>query len=97
MIQKVLTVVFSCSFKAENKIRKVFLFEVVVFLNQARDLFVVLPLLCLFHLFRLLLLQDLNIRIDSLASDNATEVLVGVFLNTVPAFWSTDSFALELN
>ena len=97
MNRRILTIVFSCSFKAENKIRKVFLFEVVVFLNQPRDLFVVLLLLCLFCLFRRLLLQDLNIRIDPLASDNATEVLVGVFLNTVPSFWSTDSFTLEIN
>ena len=96
MIQRILTVLFICSFKAENKIRKVLLFEVVVFLNQSRDLFVVLLLLCLFRLFRRLLLQDLNIRIDPLTSDNATEVLVGIFLNTVPAFGPTDSFTLEL-
>ena len=91
---------FSCSFKAENKIGKVLLFEVIVFLNQPRDLFVVLLLLYFFRLFRRLLLQNLNIRIDPLASDNATEVLVGVFLDTVPAFGPTDSFSsftLEIN
>ena len=97
MNRRILTIVFSCSFKAENKIRKVLLFEVLVFLNQPRDLFVVLLLLCLFRLFRRLLLQDLNIRIDSLTRDDATEVVVAIFLNTVPAFWRTDSFALELN